>query len=452
MFRLAAVPAGRRVVVSPSLGTKAFEQSVTVTAGATVPLIVALELASTKLAGITVTGARGGQLRASDQKRRNVNVGDVVSADEIGLLPDQNVAEAVQRVPGVYVETTRGEGRTVSIRGVAPNLNNVTLNGQPLASTSTDRASALDLLPASMVANIEVIKAVTPDMDAYTIGGTVNLRTLTAFDRPRPFFFGLFEGVQNSRQVPFGDAKPQYELDMTTGRRFGANQTLGLVISGSASQRDNAVSVLDPDGWIRALNRTTGDSITVSNEIEQQLADNDRTRYGLTTSLDRRPRPTTSLFLRAAYTSTIARPQFTQLASFTRANYIPDAAVPGAFDGTVTDNNPDLNPYTSQNYDVSTEYYPSTGGQISLGYFKKIDNPIYDVPFGCAEHQLRRTAIQTAFESLTVSHEVLLKFHADRTNLVHVVVGGARRSATMRRGAVIGVFGDLGAASGRRGH
>lgn len=286
------------------LGKKPAERVVSVLAGQSVPLAIALELAPTTLSGITVTGERGGQLRSAEQKRRTVTVSDVVSADEIGLLPDQNVAEAVQRVPGVYMETTRGEGRTVSIRGVAPNLNNVTLNGQPMASTATDRASALDLLPASMVSNIEVIKAVTPDMDANTIGGTVNLRTLTAFDRPRPFFFGIFEGLQNNRQVPFGEIIQPFEADMTMGRRFGRNDAWGLVLSGSASRRDNAVSVLDPDGWVRVLNRTTGDSITVSNEIEQQMADNDRTRLGVTTSLDWRPRPETSLYLRGLYTRT----------------------------------------------------------------------------------------------------------------------------------------------------
>lgn len=304
LFRLPSVPAGQQMILIRSLGKKPVELPVTVRAGSTIPLAVAMELAATTLAGVTVTGERGGQLRAAEQKRSSNTVSDVISADEIGLLPDQNVAEAVQRVPGVYMETTRGEGRTVSIRGVAPNLNNVTLNGQPMASTSSDRASALDLLPASMVANIEVVKAVTPDMDANTIGGTVNLRTLTAFDRPRPFFFGIYEGLRNDRQVPFGDTKQSYELDLTTGRRFGRDNTFGIVVSGSASRRDNAVSVLDPDGWVRVLNRTTGDSITVSNEIEQQLADNDRTRMGLTTSLDWRPRPETNLFLRGLYTRT----------------------------------------------------------------------------------------------------------------------------------------------------
>jgi TonB-dependent receptor len=304
LFRLGNVPIGRQTVTIRSLGKKAAEQVVTVRADQPVRLAVALELAPTKLSGVSVIGERSGQIRSAEQKRRSATISDVTSADEIGLLPDQNVAEAVQRIPGIYMETSRGEGRTVSIRGVAPNLNNVTLNGQQMATTSSDRAQTLDLLPASMVSNIEVIKAVTPDMDANTIGGTVNLKTLTAFDRPRPFFFGIAEGLIHNRQVPYGPRTQPYELDMTTGRRFGKDQTWGIVLSGSASQRDNAVSVLDPDGWVRVLNRSTNDSIDVSNEIELQVADNDRTRYSLTSSLDWRPRPETNLYLRGLYTRT----------------------------------------------------------------------------------------------------------------------------------------------------
>lgn len=63
----------------------------------------------------------------------------------------------------------RVEDHTVLIRGVAPNLNNVTLNGQPMASTATDRASALVELRGFLVANIELAKVVTPDADANTI-------------------------------------------------------------------------------------------------------------------------------------------------------------------------------------------------------------------------------------------------------------------------------------------
>jgi TonB-dependent receptor len=304
IFRLAAVPTGTQTVMVRALGYRPVSRVVAVSAAAPVRLAIAMEITAAELQGIRVLGERGGQLRSAEQERRSNTVADIISADEIGLLPDQNVAEAVQRVPGVYMETTRGEGRTVSIRGVAPNLNNVTLNGQPMATSSTDRAQTLDLLPASMVANIEVIKAVTPDMDANTIGGTVNLRTLTAFDRPRPFLFAIGEGLVHNRQVPYGDRRQPYEFDMVAGRRFGRDGTFGVVLSGSSSRRDNAVSVLDPDGWIRVLNRTTGDSITVSNEIELQVADNDRTRNSLNASFDWRPRPETNMYLRGLYTRT----------------------------------------------------------------------------------------------------------------------------------------------------
>ncbi len=304
VFRLPAVPAGTQRITIRSIGKKPIERTVTVVAGETVTLSIAAELSVVELTGITVTGERGGQIRSAEQKRRSATISDVTSGDEIGLLPDQNVAEAVQRISGVYVETSRGEGTTVSIRGIAPNLNNVTLNGQQMATTSSDRSQTLDLLPASMVSNIEVIKAVTPDMDANTIGGTVNLRTLSAFDRPRPFFFGIAEGLFTSRQVDYGPQKQPYELDVTTGRRFGPNETFGIVLSGSASQRDNSVAVADPDGWIRVRNSSTGDSIDVSNELELQVGDNDRTRYSLTSSLDWRPSASTDMFLRGLYTRT----------------------------------------------------------------------------------------------------------------------------------------------------
>ena len=101
-----------------------------------------------------------------------------------------------------------------------------------------------------MVSNVEVTKAITPDMDANSIGGAINISTLTAFDRDRPFLFGKARGLFHQQQVPgFGTDKQPYEIDLTAGRRFGKNQTCGILFSGSASRRDFTASVLDPDGW-----------------------------------------------------------------------------------------------------------------------------------------------------------------------------------------------------------
>ncbi|HEX5831168.1 MAG TPA: TonB-dependent receptor plug domain-containing protein, partial [Gemmatimonadaceae bacterium] len=297
-FRLGGVPAGPQALVVRYIGLRTNTVATTVAAGQRAELEVSLALVPLVLTGVTIEGERGGQIRAINQERRSLTVTDVVSSDDIGSLPDQNVAEAVQRVSGVSVQTSRGEGRFVSIRGTAPNLNNVTLNGQSLASTAESRATALDLLPASMVANIEVTKAVTPDMDGNAVGGTINIATLTAFDRERPFVFGSIKGLSHQQQVDYGDDKQPYEAEFTLGRRFGPDDQLGIVFAGSASQRDFTASVLDPDGWERV-----SESI-FPNELELQVEDNERQRYGLSSNLDWRPNAATSLFLRGLYTRT----------------------------------------------------------------------------------------------------------------------------------------------------
>jgi TonB-dependent receptor len=297
-YRMRGVPAGPRRVVVRYVGYRSDTLTVTVQPGRATRLDFALAAAPVALSGITIVGERGGQIKAINQQRRSQTVVNVISSDEIGTLPDQNVAEAVQRVPGVSIQTSRGEGRFVSIRGTAPNLNNVTLNGQTLASTAESRATALDLLPSSMVSTIEVTKAVTPDMDGNAVGGTINISTLTAFDRSRPFLFSTVKGLFHQQQVDFGDDKRPYELDLTGGRRFGPAESFGIVVAGSASRRDFTASVLDPDGW-----EDVNGSI-FPNELELQVEDNERERYGLSSNLDWRPRASTNLFLRGLYTRT----------------------------------------------------------------------------------------------------------------------------------------------------
>lgn len=297
-FVLPAVPAGDQQIVVRYMGFQEDTASVAVTSGAISSLDLALQVAPIAMEGITVTGERGSQLRAINRERMAATVTDVVTGDDIGRLPDQNVAEAVQRIPGMAMRTSRGEGRFVSIRGTAPNLNNVTLNGQPLASTAESRATALDLLPAGMVSSIEVVKAITPDMDGNAVGGTINLETLSAFEQDRSFLFGSVEGLFHQQQVDYLDDKFPFEVDVTAGTRFGPDRTWGIVVSGSASRRDFSASVLDPDGYEEV------DGNILPNELELQVADNERERYGITSNLDWRPRPGTELFLRGLYTHT----------------------------------------------------------------------------------------------------------------------------------------------------
>ena len=297
-YHIPGVPVGRQRVIARYIGFRSDTTAVDVAAGGPTTLDVALERSSYVLEGIEVTGERGGQFGSMNAQRLSSTLVNVVSADEIGSLPDQNVAEAVQRLSGVSIQTDRGEGRFVSIRGTAPNLNAVTLNGQTLASTAESRATALDLLPAAMVSNIEVTKAITPDMDGNSIGGSINIRTLTAFDRSRPFLFGSIEGSVHEQQIDYGDDKLPGEASLTGGRRFGADEQWGIVVSGNRSRRDFGASIAHPTRW-----RPKNDAF-VAERFAAVAEDTERERYGVSGNLDFRPTDRTNLYLRSYYSRT----------------------------------------------------------------------------------------------------------------------------------------------------
>jgi len=87
------------------------------------------------------------------------------------------------RLVGMSTEIDQGEGRYVVIRGIDPNLNNVKIDGALIAAPEGDgRRVSLDVVPSDLISEIEVVKAVTPDMDGDAIGGSVNIKTSTAFD------------------------------------------------------------------------------------------------------------------------------------------------------------------------------------------------------------------------------------------------------------------------------
>ncbi|KPX95656.1 TonB-dependent receptor [Pseudomonas meliae] len=143
---------------------------------------------------VQVVGQAASIDNALKEQRSSDSIKSVVHADGVVQLPDQNVAEAVQRMPGVSVERDQGEGRFVTVRGLAPDLNSVTINGTLVpAPESGRRAVALDVLPAELVQSLSVIKTLTPDMDANSLGGTVDVESLSAFDHKGLFYTGSSE-------------------------------------------------------------------------------------------------------------------------------------------------------------------------------------------------------------------------------------------------------------------
>ena len=303
-FQLRNVPAGTRTLVASFVSYQQESATVEVEAGETVTQTFELESRVLEGGEVVVTGIRRSQSRAITQKKQALNVVDVLSSDDIGNLPEKNVAEAVQRLPGIVMRNDRTEGRFVSIRGSAANLNNVTLNGNTLASTAGSRATALDLLPAEMVSNIEVTKAVTPDMPGNAIGGSININTLSAFDRSGTFAFGSFRAMSHDQQVSgLRDTKTPFDGNVTVGGQFGSDNQFGLVVSGSGSRRDFTSSGLKGEGWDDAVERTFN-GIAVPFAQEQIVESHLRRRFAINTSFDWQPNSQTSVYIRPYYTYT----------------------------------------------------------------------------------------------------------------------------------------------------
>jgi TonB-dependent receptor len=170
----------------------------------------------------------------------------VVASDGIGKLPDYNTAEALQRLPGVSVEIDQGEPRYVVVRGIDPNLNQVTIDGNLVGIPEAEgRRVALDTIPSDLVASIEVVKAVTPDYDANAIGGSINIVTPTAFDQTAPLH--LRDGMRGSYNDKSG--KTGFGASATHGQKFGAGDQFGVVVAASYSKRFIDSDLAEPTNW-----------------------------------------------------------------------------------------------------------------------------------------------------------------------------------------------------------
>ena len=182
---------------------------------------------------IIVTGTRE---QATAVKKDSPNVVDVRSQQEIRSLPDVNAAEALQRIPGVSMESDSGEGRFVNIRGLDADLNGTTYDGVRLTASNPSspqggaRAVAFDAFPSGILGGLEVFKSLSPDMDAEGLGGVVNIlpRKLGATDQT------LIDASIGYGREPLRNT-PRYRGDLTGGIGFGrgsnGDREFGLIFS-----------------------------------------------------------------------------------------------------------------------------------------------------------------------------------------------------------------------------
>jgi outer membrane receptor for Fe3+-dicitrate len=190
------------------------------------------------------------RLARSTNRRPAANITNVVSADQIGSFPDANAAETVQRIPGISITKDQGEGRYVNIRGTDARLNSMMINGERIpAPDPLLRQVALDVVPSELLQAIEVSKALTPDMDADAIGGSVNLVMKTAPEKLR--VLGAIGGGYNQMLSSYGQSEVRAWLSTFTPRctcnRVSSNESDPIARSSRRSRPpcDRCLALMD---------------------------------------------------------------------------------------------------------------------------------------------------------------------------------------------------------------
>jgi hypothetical protein len=252
-FHLGGIPAGTHTVHVSYLGLPSKDIPFSVVAGQSASVDAKLGDEVVQLAKFTVEGQRVGQARALNEQRASDNLKSIVSSDALGRFPDQNAAETLGRISGVSLARDQGEGRFISIRGVDPDLNNTQLNGVNIPASQEDSRSVnLDVFPADLLDSIEVVKAITPDMDGDAIGGSVNIKTQTAFSMPGRILRVAAEGQYNELTGEWG-----HKASVVWGDKFNDGK-LGLLIAFSDGKRyfGSDGSEADDNPWVSDASAT----------------------------------------------------------------------------------------------------------------------------------------------------------------------------------------------------
>ncbi|NQE61641.1 TonB-dependent receptor [Caulobacter sp. RHG1] len=280
-----------------------------------------------KVSEVVITGLRSANKAAIDTKRQATNIIDAVSADDVRALPDGTVVEALKRIPGVAVfpsndnEHTQDESITPALRGLGPAYNNVTIDGLAVASPGTPngvigniaRGVRLDILPTSMISQLQVVKTFTADLDPNAVGGAINIVTRSAFEDGGARFLTMDGALGFSSDVgkPHKQDRPGYRLNATGSTTFGPDDKFGFTLSGNyetlssyteqhATFDTGFYNFYDDKGQ-RITGSGQGNGVAVPNQDRYWFNPTTRKRWGLTGKLEFQPSETLEAYVLGGY-------------------------------------------------------------------------------------------------------------------------------------------------------
>ncbi len=239
-FAITGIPAGSYTVTISYVGFTDLSKPAVITAGQSSRLDTALSISSNQQNVQVYAGRQGGEVEAINRTITADNIINVLPADVITSLPNANVADAIGRLPSVTLERDEGEGKYVKVRGTEPRLTHTTLDGVTIATPETVRQMKLDIIPADLVESVQINKTLQANMEGDGIGGSVDLRTRSADDRPTLNLESL--GGYN----PIIGGRPNYQFDGTIGKRFMEGRKLGALLSGSYDWNGRGINDVEP--------------------------------------------------------------------------------------------------------------------------------------------------------------------------------------------------------------
>jgi TonB-dependent receptor len=296
-FTITNVAPGTYTTTVAYVGFATSTTTVTVAAGQTARLNVVMELASQNDIVLVTAERVHGEAESINEERVADNILNVLPSEVITSLPNANIADAVGRLPGVTLERDEGEGKYVQIRGTEPRLANLTLDGVEVPSPEGGvRQVKLDVIPADLIESVQINKTLQANMNGDAIGGSVNLVTKKAGDRPNLTLYGLggFTPIANTRSV--------YEVGGTAGARFGAQKRFGAMVSGSYDYNGRGIDDIEPVPSIVQSNPPNGpfDTFDINGPAFRQYL-YERKRYGFGGSVDYRVSENSNLYVHTLY-------------------------------------------------------------------------------------------------------------------------------------------------------
>ena len=197
---------------------------------------------------VIVTGIKASLQASMDVKREAVGVVDAISAEDIGKMPDTNLAESLQRIPGVSIDRVNGEGSKVTVRGLSGDYNLVTLNSRqmPASSFGTSRSFDFANLASEGVSGVQVYKSGRADVQSGGMGALINIVT------PRPLSSPGLKAVLGGKAVYDDSSVMKDDLTPEVSGLFSntfADDTIGVALTGSYQERNSGDRNASVSDW-----------------------------------------------------------------------------------------------------------------------------------------------------------------------------------------------------------